>query len=450
MTPAAPQMVRRNYAYRIYPTRWQQGELDRQLRLCCDIWNAALEHRTRMWRDHHQSIGFVEQSRQLTEARRELPWLATMNALAQHEVLRRLDRAFQAFFRRTKAGESPGYPRYRSFARFDSITWAKHRDGCRAEHGKRLYLQGVGPVKVRWHRPIPATARVTQVSVQRRASGWYTVLCLELPAPATLPPTGQDVGVDVGVTTFAALSTGELIPGPRARRAAEKALHRSQRNVSRKRKGSNRREACRQLARAHERVHRQRKDHAHKTARELVDRFDLIAIEDLRVPNMTRSARGTTEQPGTNVRAKAGLNRSILDAAWSQFTRLLEEKATTAGRQVIRVPAAHTSQTCHECGSIDARNRRTQALFTCIACGHTAHADTNAAKNILRSARGPAWRTANGRSDEAKTRPTLGTGSRPPQVTARVGARIPSVIDSVGLLLKPEPDTVIAADRGRL
>jgi len=307
MTPAATQTVRRNYAYRIYPTRWQEGELDRQLQLLCDIWNAALEQRRRMWRDHCQPIGYRGQSRQLTEARRELPWLASMNALAQHEVLRRLDRAFDAFFRRAKAGERPGYPRFRRADRFTSITWAQHGNGCRAEHGKRLYLQGVGPVKVRWHREIPADARVTQVTVQRRASGWYTVLCLELPAPATLPPTGQQVGVDVGVTTFAALSTGELIPGPRALRTAQRALERSQRNLSRKRKGSRRRhEARRPLARAHERVQRQRKAHAHRTARMLVDRYDLIAIEDLRTGHYALLVVAS-HHSGNGVRIETGL-----------------------------------------------------------------------------------------------------------------------------------------------
>jgi len=388
MTPKAAQTVRRNYAYRIDPTRCQQGELDRQLRLCCDLYNAALEQRRRMWREHRQPIGFAEQSRQLTEARRELPWLASTNTRAPQEILRRLDRAFD----------------------------------------KRLYLQGVGPVKVRWHREIPPDARVRQVTVQRRASGWHAVLCLELPAPATLPATGQQVGVDVGVTTFAALCTGELIPGPRALCASQRALERSQRNVSRKRRGSRRRQEARgQLARAHERVQRQRKAHAHATARVLVDGFDLIAMEDLRIASMTRSACGTIEQPETNVAAKGGLNRSILDAGWAQFTRLPDEKAPAAGRQLVRVPAHHTSQTCHECGHVDAANRRTQALFSCVACGHTAHANTNAAQNILRSARGPASRAAYRLSDEAKTCPATS-----PRTTLEAvpGSRVLAVVDA--------------------
>ena len=158
-----------------------------------------------------------------------------MNALAQHEILRRLDKAMQAFFRRVKAGETAGFPRFHRYDPYGgSLTWAQHGNGCRARDGQRLDLQGVGNVKLRWHRPLPADSRVTQVTVNWRAGRWYAVLCLELPAPDPLPATGREVGIDMGVRVFATLSTGEQLPGADALRRVEKALLRSQRNVTRK------------------------------------------------------------------------------------------------------------------------------------------------------------------------------------------------------------------------
>ena len=402
----APATVRRNYEYRIYPRPAQARALDTQLHLANDLWNAALEQRRRLWRDYGVSITFGEQSAQLTEARRELPWLQGMNALAQHDVLRRLDKAMQAFFRRVKAGEkAAGFPRFHRFDPYGgSITWAQHGNGCRGREGQRLYLQGVGNVKMRWHRPLPADSRVTQVTVNRRAGCWYAVLCLELPTPQPLPATGLAVGVDMGVRTFATLSTGEQLPGAGALRRAEKSLLRSQRNVTRKRRGSRRRHhARRDLARAHDRARRVRRAHAHQAARELVNRFDLIAVEDLRIRNMVRSAKGTREQPGTNVRAKAGLNRSIADAGWRQFLTLLESKAADAGRQVVVVPAAGTSQTCSSCGAYCPK-ALSQRIHRC-SCGVVLDRDHNAAINILRLAREPAWRAAMRRPAETHPRP---------------------------------------------
>ena len=386
--------VRRNFEYRVYPRPGQVRKLDEQLRLANDLWNAALEQRRWLWRDYGVSIGFREQSAQLTEARRELPWLQGMNALAQHDVLRRLDKAMQAFFRRRRAGErAAGFPRFHRYDPYGgSITWGQHGNGCRAREGQRLYLQGVGNVKMRWHRPLAPDSRITQVTVNRRAGRWYAVLCLELPAPDPLPATGREVGIDMGVRVFATLSTGEQLPGAGALRRAEKALLRSQRNVTRKRRGSRRRHhARRELARAHDRARRVRHTHAHQTSRQLVDAHDLIAVEDLRVHNMVRSAAGTIEQPGTNVRAKAGLNRSIADA----------------GRQVVVVPAPGTSQACSTCGTYCPKPLR-QRTHSCSSCGVVLDRDHNAAINILRLAREPAWR-ATIRRRPAETHP------RPPQ-----------------------------------
>ena len=386
----------RTWRYRLYPTPSQAAELDRQLGLLCELYNSALEQRRRMWREHGASIGYREQSRQLTEARGELEWLRSMNALAQHGALKRLDRAYQAFFRRCAAGEKPGYPRFRSRRRAASITWPQHGNGCRiadvGERNGRVELQGVGRVKFRAHRPLPPEAKLGQVTVTRRNGRWWLTVAVELAAPerersgdAEDPGSARVVGVDVGVDELVALSTGERIRGPRVARARTRALRRAQRRVSRRKRGSlSRLRAVRTLARAQEQVANARRDHAHKVTRAIADRHPAVAVEDLDVRAMTRSARGTIDEPGRNVRAKAGLNRAIADSGWGQLCELLTYKLEERGGQLVAVPAQYTSQTCAECGHRAAENRPSRAVFRCERCSHRAHADVNAARIIAR------------------------------------------------------------------
>jgi putative transposase len=430
--------VTRTYRYRLYPKRRQAAELERQLGVACDLYNAALEQRRRMWRDHGRSIGFNEQSRQLTEARAELDELGRMNALAQHEVLRRVDRAFEAFFRRFRRGETPGYPRFRSRGRFDSLTWAQHGNGCHvSEEGSsngRLYLQGVGHVKFRLHRALPEQRG--QVTVRRKAGRWWVTIVCRRAKPAPAPPTGRQVGVDLGVHTLAALSTGELLEGPRAERAARRDLRRAARRVSRRQRGSQgRRRAGQSLARARERVAAIRRDHAYVLAGQLVERFDLIAIEDLRIANMTRSARGTVEEPGTNVRGKSGLNREILDQGWGIFATALHVKAEEAAREVVVVDPRRTSQTCGVCGA-SAPTPSWRRRFECPECGHAEDRDRNAARNVLARALAGREGSANAPGAGNRSRRAAGPSKAQHNATARgrAGGR-----DSVGGPAEPEP-----------
>ncbi len=210
---ASPPRIR-TYRYRIYPTNRQGGALERQLRFACDLYNAALEQRRYGWRAG-QRIGYVRQCRDLTEVRRAGDGPPQMSCSAMRDPLHRLERAFQAFFRRVKAGETPGYPRYRSRRRYDSLTW----DAAWAITERRLALGGIGHLKVKWHRELPESAAVRTVTVRRVAGRWWASFALALPAVTRPPRTGMaPVGVDLGITTFAALSTGELVPGPRAYR----------------------------------------------------------------------------------------------------------------------------------------------------------------------------------------------------------------------------------------
>jgi putative transposase len=308
-----------------------------------------------------------------------------MNSWTQIDVLMRLERAFQAFFGRCKAGEKPGYPRFRGKRRYDSLTWSFSGNAGGVQLvGERLRLQGVGQVKVKWHRAIPDEAELKTAAVVRHGSRWEVCFSLELPQPAVAPREAAEVGLDLGVAAFAALSTGELLPGPRAGRRASRKVRRLQRKVSRRKRGSNRRrKAVAVLARAREREREVRRDHRQKLARTLVQRFTFVAVEDLALRNMTRSARGSVEAPGRKVRQKAGLNRSQLDQAWGSFLMALRCKAEEAGTVVVEVDPRNTSRTCPECGAVDPRSRRSQAEFVCTSCGHSDNADVNAAKNIL-------------------------------------------------------------------
>ena len=282
-------------------------------------------------------------------------------------MLRRLDKAFKAFFRRVKAGEKPGYPRFKGKGRYDSITFPSYGDGCKLK-GNRLYVQHVGQIKIKLHREI--AGRIKTVTVRRQADLWFVTFSCEVESHR-LPPTGKAVGVDLGIESFAITSDGEFFESARYLRNAERNLKRLQRQVSRRKKGSNRRKkAVQQLARAHMRVACQRRDTAHKVARSLVNRYDLIAVEDLNIRGMLKNHH---------------LAKSISDAGWNLFVTILKAKAAEAGRQVVEVDPRNTSQICSGCGEIVPK-LLSQRWHSCPHCDTSLHRDVNAAVNILRRA----------------------------------------------------------------
>lgn len=381
--------MHRTYCYRLYPTRSQREALDGQLSSACHLYNAALEHRRLLWREHGISVSYGDQSAELSALRRGGLLCAGANFWSQQEVLKRLDRAFQGFFRRVRSGERPGYPRFKSVRRFNTLTFsfAGNAGGVAIRDG-RLYLQGIGHIKVKWHRKLPPDAELRQVTVTRRPAGrdgerFFAAFQLRIPTREVPTHAGAPVGVDLGIRSFARLSNGEEIAGPRvsARSAAKR--RRIERSLARKRRGSRRRgKAVAQLSRHRERERDRRRDHAHKVSWRLADRFSLIAIEDLHLTAMTRSARGTVEEPGRGVAAKSALNREIADQGWAGFSFMLAYKAEEAGGRVVRVDPWGSSQTCAACGTRDRRSRQ-DARFKCVSCGHIDHADTNAARVLL-------------------------------------------------------------------
>jgi putative transposase len=373
--------MRRAYKFRAYPTRRQEQHARALLEAHRQLYNAALEERREAWR-HGVTVSYGDQSAQLTEIRRADPvgqghWSFT----SQQQTLRRLERAFQGCFQRVKAGRKAGYPRFKSAARWDSVDFVDG-DGARwrGPEGRwaRAYLNGVGQVKVKAHRPV--VGRVKTLRCKREGRRWYVIVVAEQ-QPAPLPATGRQVGLDVGVARFATTSDGQVIGNPRFLAASAAALAAAQRALAGCRPGSgNRCRAKQKLAKLHRKIANRRRDFHHQTARRLVDTCDVIAVESLEIPNMTRSASGTVQEPGRNVAAKAGLNRSILDAGWGQFLVILLAKAEGAGRRVVTVNPWRTSITCHLCGAQCARPR--QDTVICPAHGGM-DADLNGASNIL-------------------------------------------------------------------
>jgi putative transposase len=339
--------------------------LEAQLGFACQLYNAALEQRRYAWRGRHQSVSLYEQFRELTEVRASRLGPAQMSCSAMRDPLRRLDRAFAAFFRRVKAGVTPGYPRFRSVRRYESLTWDS---GWGVRNG-RLALQGIGQIKVRWHRPLPASGMVRTVTVRRVAERWYACFSLRVSESSPVLASGHPaVGLDLGIQHFATLSTGEHMPGPRAYRAAMRQLRVAQRRLCRRQKGSHRRrKAGLLLARQHERIRNLRHDHAHKLARRLVSDFGLIAVEALNVGGLMRGP----------------LARDVIDQGWGTFLSMLEYKAEEAGTRLIKVPPRGTSQTCSGCGVVVPKPL-SERTHRCSGCGLVIDRDTNAARNILR------------------------------------------------------------------
>jgi len=385
----------RAFKFRLYPTSKQRDALGMMCAAHAELYNAGLQERRDAWRMRGKSIGVYSQMLQLKEIRADRPDQQMWSAASQNQTLRRLDKAFTAFFRRAKAGETPGYPRFRAAARFDSVDFI-HGDGIKLHpEEKRLYVMGVGHVRVRQHRPLPEGAVLKTVTVKREGSGprarWFVVVPLEV-APTPLPPSGAITGIDMGVASFATTSEGEFLPNPRFGKSAADKLAAAQRALSGRKRGSNRRQkAAERVAALHGVVRRQRLDHAHKTALKLVQDHDVICHEKLRIRNMTRRAKPKPDpdNPGTFLpngqAAKSGLNKSILDAGWGLFLGVLTAKAEKAGRETVPVPAANTSRTCVECGNCEKANRPSQAVFVCQLCGFTGHADVVGAINILRA-----------------------------------------------------------------
>ena len=378
--------MRRAYKLRAYPTRPQEGRSVRLLADHCDLYNAALTERRDAWRMQKVKVSYGDQSAQLKAIRAADPCGQGRHSFtAQQQTLRRLNTVFAVYLRRTRDLKGKvrrvGYPRFKPYQRFDQVLFVAG-DGARwepADGGRWAHasFQAVGRVKIRQHRPMVGRMKTLQLKREHRC--WYVIVVTDIEA-VPLPATGRSVGVDLGVARFLTTSDGQIIANPRFLDAAQERIANLQRRKARARPGSgNRRRLRRALAKEWRRLRNQRRDFHHQTARALIDTCDALALEELRVAAMTATAAGTVEHPGRNVAAKAGLNRSILDVGWGQFTSILVAKAESAGRRVVLVHPASTSIDCHACGARCTRPRRD----TVVCPVHGAlDADLNGARNI--------------------------------------------------------------------
>jgi putative transposase len=355
--------------YRLYPSAEQEHVFLGHCAHARYVWNLAVEQQSWWTLRRGPAPAFAAHCRQLTEARREFAWLAAGSVNVQQQALRDFAQAIRNFF-----GGTHRRPTWRKAGRDEGF---RITDTCRTVRLNRrwgqVWVPKAGWVRFRWSRPVPdaKSFRVTR----DRAGRWHVAFAA-IPQPVPGPGTGEVVGIDRGVAVTLALSDGTTYQAPAPSRRTE----RLQRCLSRAKRGSRRKARARdRLARAAAREADTRKDWAEKTSTGIARRYDLIRIEDLRIANMTRSARGTLENPGRNVRQKAGLNRAILASGWGIFAQRLEHKA--AGR-VEKVNPAYTSQTCSACGITDREARESQAVFRCRSCGNTLNADVNAARNI--------------------------------------------------------------------
>jgi IS605 OrfB family transposase len=381
--------------FRLVPTPAQEAGLLEHCAHARFVWNLAVEQH-RHWRPGRAGApGYLTQCRQLTEARAEFAWLAAGSQTVQQQALRDFAQAMNNFFAGThrrptwrKAGRHEGFRIVGRRGR----AWDVHRVSRKKG---QVWIPKVGWVRFRWSRTIPG--EVASFRVTRDRAGRWHIAFAHIPAPAPGPGTGEVVGVDRGVAVSAALSTGELLSVPGLREGEAERLRRLQRKLARARPGSNRRKRVKMaIAKLKAREADRRHDWVEKTSTELARRFDVIRVEDLNIRGMVRSARGSPATPGTNLRAKAGLNRSIHANGWGRLVCRLEHKAPS---RVEKVNPAYTSQTCHACGHRAAESRESQAVFRCRACGHADHADVNAARNIA------VGRTVTARGGGALARP---------------------------------------------
>lgn len=401
------------FKYRIYPRHAAEQNLDTVLRLCQELYNAGLSERKDAYQQYQRitviegsertvaatmtvgrqirSMSFYGQKRDLVDIKELRPEYRDLPSHVLQDVLNRLDKAFAAFFRRLRDGETPGYPRFKGRTRYNSFTYP---DGAGWKltveaRGKKLkgmlFLSKIGEATVRLHRPLEG--RIKTVTIKLEVDQWYVVFSCEVDKPEPPPLSYEDVGIDLGISHLATLSTGEMIEHPRYYRAAEQQLKRRQQAVSRKKKGSRRRKKAGSLVgKAHRKIARQRRDFSHKEARKLVSRFQMIVFEDLQTKNLVRRPKPKPgEQLGeylpNGAAAKSGLNKSILDASWGLFVSLCTSKAEEAGRTLIKVDPKFTTQTCSQCGRRKKKDL-SERWHEC-ECGADLDRDVNAAKEVL-------------------------------------------------------------------
>ena len=348
------------YKYRLYPNRAQVHFLENQLHEACDLYNAALQERRDAWKICRKSINYYDQANQLKSLRDEV-LIGLANFSCCQDVLRRLDKTFQAFFARVRRGEKPGFPRFRSFRRYDSITFPSYGDGCRLLDDGKLRIQGVGLIKVKLYRPVEG--EIKTVTIKRDVNHWYVCFSVERDTVA-LPESNKEIGLDVGLDSFVALSNGREIDNPRHLKRGLAHLRRAQRRLSRRWH-----KAAALVAKAYRKIRNQRAAFHHHLSRWLVERYGFITVEDLNIQGLSRGI----------------LAGPVHDAGWHSFFANLSYKAASAGRELVKVDPRGTSQVC-VCGAAVPKTLA-ERWHKCPVCGLSAPRNVVSAQVILQRAR---------------------------------------------------------------
>ena len=374
------------YRYKLKPTRAQYPELDRVLELQRLLYNACLQERIEAWRKANVSITKLDQQKALTEIRSFDEAYAAMPVALSRWSVYKVDDAMKAFFSRVKKGQTPGFPRFkgmRGWRTFGATEWS----GIRLVDGRLLLKPFATGIRVNLHRALPSDD-VRSCTFTRKGRHWFVNLVVDVPVAERHVHEGTSIGIDVGIEHLLTTSEGEHVENKRPRSRREKQLRLAQQALARCKRGSKRRRKVKErLATVQRRILQARDTHLHQVSAALARRYATIAVEDLKLRNMTRSARGTVEEPGKNVAQKAGLNRALLDAAPGKLIQMLTYKAGKAGGKVIRVDPRNTSQACSSCGTL-VRKALDERRHVC-ACGLDLHRDHNAALNILGRAMPP-------------------------------------------------------------
>lgn len=359
--------MQQSFAYRLYPSRCQERGLESILTTTRLFYNSLLAERKDAWEERRETVTKAAQLRRVKEHKATNPYAATTHSHILQVVATDLDKGFQSFFRRVKAGEVPGYPRFRGANRWCSFGLKEYGNGFSLD-GRRLKVHGVGRIAVRWHRPIEG--EIKTVRITKKAGHWYAAFSCVVPDKKPLPATGKSIGLDVGLTHLLTTSAGEQVSNPRWYRTQRAKLRVIQRRIARRTKGgSNRKKAIRQVQRQHEIIANRRKDYLHKLVYDLVQDYDIIAVEKLAISNMARNRH---------------LALGIMDAGWGLFASHLLFKAACAGRRASAGNPAYTSRTCSGCGDRFSQEIRLSVRWvTCQACGLSLDRDHNAARNVL-------------------------------------------------------------------
>ena len=378
------------YKYRLSPTKKQAVRLQEVLDRCRELYNAALQERRDAYRMCHVSIGYNQQAAQLSDIKAIRPEYADIHSQVLQDTLKRLDKAFKAFFRRIKNGEKPGYPRFQHDGRYDSFTYPQ--SGFSLAEENRVCLSKIGTIKVKFpkgKKANPPQGTMKTCTIKREGTHWFVVFTCEIEQALVFHPSEEVVGIDLGLLSFGTLSDGSTIENPRHLRRAEHKLKKLQVVLSRKKRGSRRRRKAAQIVgKNHRHIRNQRKDFHHKEARKLVSGYGVIVFEKLQPANMSkrpkpRQDEETGQYLPNGASAKAGLNKSIHDAGWGHFQQIVVNKAEWAGSRVVLVNPMDTSQMCSGCGTI-VKKELSERWHSCC-CGCELDRDHNAAINIKRA-----------------------------------------------------------------